>query len=217
MTDNLADALKAAYYYINASDLELNAMGKKREDFLKKFHALCPDLKTLTTHEAAKAATPQNGCGKGVCNAQCEYTHTCPADAATPDDVREAVDKTRAYIATHLTSVSGDKFEMAHVIETLINAALRQGVTDIPIKPYEGWQIIVDQQGVSHHVPGSELLSKMSDKYYVPETDLAPKTVTREELAALVWETLNFYFDPKDIGGSVADALIAAGVVRVTD
>ena len=55
---------------------------------------------------------------------------------------------------------------------------------------------------------------------YVTEyvkADLAQKTVTREELAVLVWETLNFYFDPKDVGGSVADALIAAGVVKVTD
>ena len=40
------EALRAAYWYINTSDAELEEIGKTRLDFLRLFHKHCPELPT---------------------------------------------------------------------------------------------------------------------------------------------------------------------------
>lgn len=54
----------------------------------------------------------------------------------------------------------------------------------VPAEPYKGWQIIVDQQGAMHHVPGYELLKEMNALYYDKAQPPAAQSVDLDELEA---------------------------------
>jgi hypothetical protein len=51
VNEKMLDALRAAYWFINASDQELSETGISRKKFLADFHRLCPSLEAITAAE----------------------------------------------------------------------------------------------------------------------------------------------------------------------
>ena len=63
-------------------------------------------------------------------NSLAVYTRT-PAKQSTPEAVRHDIDRVKKFIEYALTSVNGDKFEIAKAIENIIHHATRADAVEV--------------------------------------------------------------------------------------